>query len=1025
VAGYQKDVIIERGLSGTPPPIPQETWTYFTQTVGGRTVHPVATDRVYRSTGGNEAETTTYTYSWFSGTVAIQSVIVSAPVVITGQNGPGSPDVTTTSFDIYGRPISTMDPDSHLSSVAYDTATGAVTQTIADVNGLHLVTSYDVDPLGRTVKATDPNNNFSYTVYRDVQHEVRVYVGWNGSAPTGPTVVSRNNRAKGFTETLTMTAQPHLTGGVPDGRESFDITNLRSLERAYRNMAGQVDRVYSYFNFTNLTYDPNGVMGTQGTNFYQTQYGYDEQGRPNKVVSPTLTITRTVYDGQGRRVSSWIGTNDSPQTGYWSPNNPAGMIQVTAEQYDNGGVGDGYLTQETEYPAGNVTSPPPPPARVTQYLYDWRGRMVATKSGVQAPQVPEDTVTKRPITYLTYDNLDEVTYTDVYDGNNVTLTMGSNGVPNPPVPGLLRAHSAASYDYRGRVYQTSVSDVDQTTGNITATLRTTNLYYDHRGNLIENAPSGGVVTKTVYDGAGRPTAVYTTDGGNHTDWAAANTVANDIVWRQQETQYDPSGNVTKSIVRERFYVEPGHGPLGGPTSTTVPRARVTYSGMYYDRANRLTASVNIGTNDPSLLTPTVPSRSDSVLVTSFSYDDAGHVQDVTDPRGIVSRSLYNALGRTVTTIADYTNGTPTSDSNRTMAYTYDGSSHVATATATNVLPNGTTTTQQTQFIYAVTRDTGSDIDSNDILAATLYPDPATGQPTTDQQVTVTGSPTGGTFTLTLRGRTTGPIDYSATPAAVQSALEGLTTVGVGNVQVTGPNGGPWRVHFTGNLAGKYVPNLTANGTGLMGGTVAVATQQDTYTVNALGESKTATDRNNHTTSYAYNVLGQTVTLTRPMTADHVANVTMMTYDVPGNLATVTDPRNHTTSYGYDGLHRRTTVTDPLSHTITTTYDMRDNVTSVTDPLTPPDTTPHTTYYIYDALNRRTMMTDALQHNTVWAYNVDGSTKDTITDASNNTTTFVFDAFGRLSQQLDPPLLNHPPAVYTYRRFPQGENRLTV
>jgi YD repeat-containing protein len=959
--GYQKDVKIQFGVSGTPPPaaVLQETWTYVTD----HPVHPVATDTVYRSEGGNYAETTTYGYMW-SNPVTILKVTVTAPAVTDGQNstenqnGPGAahPDVTETYFDSYGRPIWTKDPDGYYSYVAYDNATGAVTTTVADVttsnypnfpqdltwgprSGLNLVTTYHVDRLGRTDAVTDPNQNVTYTRYNDANHEVRFYPGWSGpsgGAPSGPIVITRNNRATGFSETLTM-AVPNNPPSVPDGTEP--IANLRSLERDYRNMAGQVDHVYTYFNLTGLQYAPNAVMGTLGTNFYQTQYAYDVQGRPNKVVSPTGTITRTVYDGQGRRVSSWVGTSDSvpPQT-YWSPSNPGGMIQVTAEQYDNGGVGDGYLTQETEYPAGNITSPPPGmDPRLTQYFYDWRGRMVATKSGVQTS---EDATTKRPITYLTYDNLDEVTYTDVYDGNNVTLTMGSNGVPNRPGAGLLRAESSASYDYRGRVYKTNVYDVNQTTGNVSATLRTTNLYYDHRGNLIENAPSGGVVTKTSYDGAGRPTVVYTTNGATGTDWTSANTVAQDIVYRQQETQYDLAGNALVSTFRERFDMETGPGPLGNPTGAS-PKARVTYSGMYYDKANRLTASVNIGTNNPSLLTrPNVPPRSDQALVTSYIYDDAGRLQDVTDPRAIVSRSLYDALGRTVTTIANYTGGPLTNDSNRTVAYAYDGSNHVVTATATNVLPGATTTTtQQTQFFYGVTTDTGSDINSNDILAATLYPDPTTGQATTDQQVTVSGSPTGGTFTLSLRGRTTGAIDYNATAAVVQAALQGLTTVGAGNVQVTGPNGGPWHVHFTGALAGTYVPNLTADGTHLMGGTVAVATQQDTYTVNALGQTKAATDRNNHTTSYAYNVLGQTVTVTRPMT-DLVANVTTMSYDTRGNLASVTDPAGHAVNYGYDGLHRRTSVTEPLHPPTTMTYDMRDNVTRVIDPLN------HRTDYTY-------------------------------------------------------------------------------
>lgn len=44
-------------------------------------------------------------------------------------------------------------------------------------------------------------------------------------------------------------------------------------------------------------------------------------------------------------------------------------------------------------------------------------------------------------------------------------------------------------------------------------------------------------------------------------------------------------------------------------------------------------------------------------------------------------------------------------------------------------------------------------------------------------------PTAGTFTLTFLGQTTAAIQWNATPAQVQAALELLTTIGAGNVQV--------------------------------------------------------------------------------------------------------------------------------------------------------------------------------------------------------------------------------------------------
>src|SRR5208337_3584480 len=132
VAGYQEDTKIEQGRDGTP--IPQESWQYYSQTVGSITVNPVATDTVYRNTDGTGAETTSTSYTWFSGTVQVQSQTVSLPVVSGHQNGPGTADVTTTYYNSYEQPIWTKDADGYIDYTAYDPATGAVVKSITDVN---------------------------------------------------------------------------------------------------------------------------------------------------------------------------------------------------------------------------------------------------------------------------------------------------------------------------------------------------------------------------------------------------------------------------------------------------------------------------------------------------------------------------------------------------------------------------------------------------------------------------------------------------------------------------------------------------------------------------------------------------------------------------------------------------------------------------------------------------------------------------------------------------------------------------
>jgi len=75
---------------------------------------------------------------------------------------------------------------------------------------------------------------------------------------------------------------------------------------------------------------------------------------------------------------------------------------------------------------------------------------------------------------------------------------------------------------------------------------------------------------------------------------------------------------------------------------------------------------------------------------------------------------------------------------------------------------------------------------------------------------------GGTFNLTAAAETTGDIAFDGTAAAVQAALELLPNIGEGQVSVTGPDGGPWVVEFTGTLGYTDVVALTGDGTNLVG-----------------------------------------------------------------------------------------------------------------------------------------------------------------------------------------------------------------
>jgi hypothetical protein len=104
--------------------------------------------------------------------------------------------------------------------------------------------------------------------------------------------------------------------------------------------------------------------------------------------------------------------------------------------------------------------------------------------------------------------------------------------PQSPSASLSRAQANIKYDDQGRVYQTQVYDVNPTTGTVSTNALTTNLYYDHRGDLVAQSAPGGLWSKAQFDGAGRLTYSYATDGASGTTWTAANSVTSDNVLEQ-------------------------------------------------------------------------------------------------------------------------------------------------------------------------------------------------------------------------------------------------------------------------------------------------------------------------------------------------------------------------------------------------------------------------------------------------------------------------------------------------------------
>lgn len=84
---------------------------------------------------------------------------------------------------------------------------------------------------------------------------------------------------------------------------------------------------------------------------------------------------------------------------------------------------------------------------------------------------------------------------------------------------------------------------------------------------------------------------------------------------------------------------------------------------------------------------------------------------------------------------------------------------------------------------------------------------------------ITGSPDGGTYTVSVDGKASKPIAFDAEAADIQAAISDIAGVGAGNVVVKGTKDDGLTIALVGDLYGTD-KEVTADGSGLTGGTSA-------------------------------------------------------------------------------------------------------------------------------------------------------------------------------------------------------------
>ncbi|HED64687.1 MAG TPA: hypothetical protein ENJ09_03925, partial [Planctomycetes bacterium] len=726
-------------------------WTQANLLVGDEyVVRPILDKRhEYQVQGTSTANriTTDYTTVVASGGLDLESVQTTDPVIPISMNGSG----VATGETIYYRRDGTVSfrkaRDGVISYTEF--SNNQVAKRIEDVDtsqtsdfdvsvpaglssapgALHRITTMAYDAQGRVSTTTEPDGHVLANYYSRLADEREVTLGY-ADFETSPSTkyfgpvryVVRNHAGK-----ADATATVALTGNESTLAQSSHIDETDAdpitavgLGSVVRLSTSRYNETGGYLLESRLYFDvPASGEGLDGTNFDPTFYGYDDLGRRERVKEPTGTIHRTSYTIHGEVADRWMGTNDSSFHGGEASGTDS-MVKTESLIYDgNADGGDRYLTKRKVFIEDGTSG-----QRVTTYKYDLRGRLLL-ETGPLAPHA-----------FTAYDNQGRVLATGLYSS---TASIHVNTDSPTTLAANRMALTESAYDPMGRLWKTTRHNIDPADGSDDDSV-TSELWRDEVGRVVKE--QGVELAKSTYDSLGRRTHRFTLAKVDDTSYADALDVTGDHVLEESQSVYDDlTDEVLLSVLIQRKHDDWGAGETTGALDTNADgdplkvtasdiKGRAQINASWYDRFHRATDQVAYGTYGGATFDRTglsVPARSDTALVTSYAYDTAGELQDTTDPRALIARTVYDDAGREIQVIRNYEDGIPSgTDSDQTVRYEYtDGLRTKIIAD----MPAGTAD-QTTIYSYGTTKGTSagdSKVATGHLLHTVQYPD-STGAP---------------------------------------------------------------------------------------------------------------------------------------------------------------------------------------------------------------------------------------------------------------------------------------------------------
>jgi len=787
----------------------------------------------------------------------------------------------------------------------------------------------------------------------------------------------------------------------PDGRITHSASDGDHFSQFTYPQPGKTEILDPRQNTTVHRYDNKGRLTSQIAPGNKTStIGYDSNGWPGTVVAEDGTVTTTVYNAAGDKLTDTTGENagvagaagKSAYLGYDSAHH---LTSVRDRRSASAGD-DSYntvLSYDLAHNLTKITSPalPEAPTGLERTMTYSAGTEAAHGGGMTPANLlltsTEDAGQLTSYRYYSNGDLAEVTnpagLITRYDYNELGWLTGTTVVSSAYPSGVT---TTRGYDTTGRLVRETFP---ATTDAVSATPHQRQQRWSYNR-------SGDLVTEIVEDLTGNDLTRQTSYG---VDKAGRVTSVTDNQTGQSETRtYDDAGNLASSTDQ-----------LGRQTSYT------------YSARNQLATVVRVNASVSG-------ATAQNITLSSYTYDDLGRVSTETDALGRQHQYRYDTLNRrTMDTLLGFVdpNGAV-----RDLVLGEDGYDAAGNLTS-HISGNGLRTV--TTEYDAANRPTRTVLDPTGLNRVTTI---SYGP----KQKTTAVTQGGRTETTTVRYDTLGnpaELDVSTGPGASLTSYlshddRGLlvSTVDPRGASSTDP---AYRTVLHYDQLGQRVDTVgAAVETVSSTGAVSSTNPTTTYGFNTFGELVRVKDPRDAVTVTSYDRLGRKTrqdlpSYTRPdgttlspyqsWTYDHadrlvesrdrLGGLTSRSYDDLDHLLSVTQPAvaggQPVTTFTVDTAGRVLSSTDPTGALTQLSYDRLDRVSTSTQVIRQPASAPSVlaaTTLRYDDLGNVVERTSPEGGSWQASYDVQGNQRS-VTDDRGKTWTNSYDVADRLSSTTDP------------------------